>query len=549
MKSDEDFYKVFLEHLHELENFRMSYAAIHPTTPLDREDPDVRRLTEAMAYFAARTHEAGIRNILKFRRRIFQQFFSFLLTPLPAMGMIRAKLTGQFTEPVLLPKGTEIAVSTETKGTAMFRLLYDTRILPISLTEMKMLLLPNKGYRLVLALSAPYARNDDIGYLRFHVNHLDDFQASVRALYSLKHHLSRATVVFDENVTEETRGTPCEVFFGVPPDVEEEEWPHPLQKERWFFHFPEGELYLTVHLRSQPRNWSRFAICIDLNSRWPRNLVLNQDMFQLFAVPIANLNPAIAQPIICEGTRERYAIRHPEPEYNFELHSVAGVYQIQDGSMVPMRPGILSGGSGSYELEESIDSSGVKRDWLNLHFPEAFEEPRTITIDARWLQPWFSEALQERLAPATYGRNIVGLEWELVGNIVPHAENTLQAEMEGFLHLLTMRSKSAFNVDDLRGMLQTLGSVPQGKFKRAYDLLADVRVEETPLSKGGTAGLLTLVYYLRFRDFDLSLMPLVEMFVTHVEYVLDSWISEAIVRVRMEGTGAAEQSLQAGGRV
>lgn len=534
MKTDDDLYKVFLEQMHELENFRMSYAAMHPAIPLEREDPDVRRLTEAMAYFAARTHLAGIRNIIEFRRRIFQQFFSYLLTPLPAMGMIRAALSGKFSEPVVLPKGTEIAVSSETKGTAIFRTLHDLRILPLSVTEMKMLLLPNKGYRIVLVLHAPYARNDDIGNLRFHINHLDDFQASLRVLHNLKKHLRKASVVFDENVTEETRGNPCEVSFDAPQDDEDEEWPHPLQKERWFFHFPHRELFLNVRVSSQPRNWTRFALCFDLDAQWPRSLVLNQDVFQLFAVPIVNLNRGMAQPVICDGTRERYPIRHPEPEFNFGLHSVVGVYQVKDGSMVPMRAGILSGGSGSYELEESTDPTGLKRHWLALHFPEAFEEPRTIAIDAHWLQPWFSEGLGERITVATYTRTIVGLEWQLVGDIVPHAENTFQAEMEGFLHLLTLKNKSAFNVDDLLEMMQTLGSVHQGQFKRAYDLLADVRVEETPLNKGGMGGLLKVVYYLHFKDFDQSLLPLVETFVSHVNGILSSWVSEAIVEVRME---------------
>lgn len=534
MKSDDNLYKVFLEHMHELEDFRMSYAAMHPAIPLEREDPDVRRLTEAMAYFAARTHLAGIRNIIEFRRRIFQQFFSYLLTPLPAMGMMRAKLTGQFSEPVSLPKGSEIAVSSETKGTAIYRTLHDMRILPLSLTEMKMLLLPNKGYRVVLVLNAPYARNDDIGNLRFHINHLDDFQASLRVLHNLKKHLIRASMVFDENVTEETRGAQCEVSFGPPEDDEDEEWPHPLQKERWFFHFPHRELFLSVNVSSQPRNWNQFTLCFDLDAHWPRSLVLNEDVFQLFAVPIVNLNSGMAQPIICDGTRERYPIRHPEPEYNFGLHSVVGVYQIEKGSMVPMRAGILSGGSGSYELEETTDSDGVKRHWLAPHFPETFEEPRTISIDARWLQPWFSEALRERLMAATYNRNIVGLEWQLVGDIVPQAENTFQAEMEGFLHLLTLKNKSAFNVDDLLGMMQTLGSVHQGQFKRAYDLLTDVKVEEAPLNKGGMGGLLKVVYYLHFKDFDQSLLPLVETFVIHVNNILNSWVSEAIVEVRME---------------
>lgn len=540
---DDSLYKVFLEHMNDLENFRMSYAAMHPTTPLDRDDPDVRRLTEALAYFAARTHVAGFRNIIDFRRRIFQQFFPYLLTPLPAMGIIRPKLTGQFGEPVLLPKNSEIAVSSETKGTALFRTMHDAYILPISLTGLKMRLLPNKGFRVLLSLRAAYPRNDDIGRLYFHINHLNDYLASLRILHALKKHLRRASVVFNEDVTEETRGTVCEVSYGAPLDTEDDHLPHPLQKERSFFHFPQQDLYFAVHLPSPPRNWSRFTICLDLDSGWPRAMMLNEDVFQLFAVPIVNLNRAMAQPVICDGTQERYTIRHGEPEYRFDLHSVLGVYKIEDSGMVPVRAGILSGGSGSYEIEESTDGMGIKRHRINLHFPEAFQEPKTIAMDAFWLQPWFSEALRERLQVATFSRHIVGLDWELLGDIIPHAENTFHEELEGFLHLLTLKNKSALNMDDVVGMLQTLGSVHQGNFKQAYDLLTDIRVEEAPLSKNGLPGMVKLVYHLRFKEFDAGLIPLVETFVAHVERILDTWISEATVEGRMEAP-MAEGSTQ-----
>lgn len=150
---------------------------------------------------------------------------------------------------------------------------------------------------------------------------------------------------------------------------------------------------------------------------------------------------------------------------------------------------------------------------------------------------------------ATYSRKIVGLEWELTGELVPHGENTFQAEMEGFLHLLTLKNKSALNVDDLLGMLHTLGSVHQGYFQRAYDLLTDLRVEEAPVSRGGMPGMVKHVYYLRFEDHDLSLAPLVETFVTHVNLILDSWISEASIEVKMEVAEATEQFAAARGNL
>ena len=48
-----------------------------------REDPDVRRLIESMAFFTARTRLSSIRNIQNTRRRLFEQYFSFLLHPVP----------------------------------------------------------------------------------------------------------------------------------------------------------------------------------------------------------------------------------------------------------------------------------------------------------------------------------------------------------------------------------------------------------------------------------------------------------------------------------
>lgn len=51
--SERDFGE-FLSEMRALEEFRQSYAARHPLARIDREDPDVRRLTEALAYFTVR---------------------------------------------------------------------------------------------------------------------------------------------------------------------------------------------------------------------------------------------------------------------------------------------------------------------------------------------------------------------------------------------------------------------------------------------------------------------------------------------------------------
>ena len=53
MEMDEKLYRAFLEQMYELETFRMEYASRHPSAPLDRDDPDVKRLVEALAFFSA----------------------------------------------------------------------------------------------------------------------------------------------------------------------------------------------------------------------------------------------------------------------------------------------------------------------------------------------------------------------------------------------------------------------------------------------------------------------------------------------------------------
>jgi len=538
MQLDDKLYKAFLEEMQDLENFRVTYTAAHPFVPLDRDDPDVKRLVEAMAFFAARTHMAGIRNISASRRRIFQQFFPYLLPPKPAMAIMQARPTGQFVEPVFLPKGSEIAVSPQTGSTAIFRTLLDLSILPVSLTKGETLLLPDKGFRLSLRLQAAYPRNDTIGRLPFHINHLNDYQASLRVYHALKKHVRRASVVFNEEATETTQGTPCEMFFGQPQSGEDEEYSHPLQKEQLFFHFPQQDLYLNVQVPSPPRNWNQFTILLDLDAKWPRNLRLNQEVFHLFTVPMVNLKRAMAQPLVCDGTQERYPIRYPDLEKGFELHSVLGVYRIEKHALVPIRAGIIAGASGSYEIEQALGDRGKNRQWLTLHLPQAFQKSQTIAVEALWMQPRFSETISQKLQAAPYSRKIVGLDWELEGGIIPHADNKGQDEADDFLHLITLKNKSILSVDDLIALLQTLGGLHQGSFNRIVDLVANVRVEE--VQKGtmaGGGGMLKLVYYLQLREFDPGLLPLVETFIVHVGRILDAWISEATVEVRLEILG------------
>ena len=534
MEFDEQIYKAFLEEMNRLENFRMMYAAAHPSTPLDSDDPDVKRLIEAMAFFSARTHLSGIRNIQSTRSRIFRQFFPYLLAPLPAMGILHVQPTGQFVESVFIPKDSEIAVSSETEGLAIFRTMGDLDILPISITGMTMVDLPNKGHRVFLRIRAPFPLNVKIGQLRFHINHLNDYHASMRVFYCLRKYLNKVTVVFDEKPSDRSRGALCSLSFGLPSDESDDMIQHPLQRERLFFHFPQQELFLGVKIPSPPRDWEQFTLVLDLDPKWPKNLRLNREIFQLFSIPIINLQRSTAQPFIYDGTRERHPIRHMEPDKGFEFHSTIGVFRNEKESMVPVKAGILSGEQGSYEIEQNIGRNGRQQSWVNLHFPRAFEEPKTFIVEALWHQPWLADILGQKLDVSLYNKSITGLNWSLVSELIPHSENVLQDEMEGFMHLLALRNQPILGIDDVASILRILGSVRQGKFKGVVELLKDIRVEETPLQKGSGPGMLKHTYFFKFRGINQAAIPLIETFCIHVGRILDAWISEVTVKVKIE---------------
>jgi type VI secretion system protein ImpG len=535
MDLDEKLYKAFLEEMHELENFRLAYAASHPTAALERDDPDVKRLLEALAYFAARTRTAGLSNIVATRRRLFAQFFPYLLSPLPAMGLAQAVPTGQFVEPLDLPTGSDIGVSAESRERALFRTLGPLRVLPISLGRVDTLDLGGGRTRLLLPFTTPYPRNEPVGRLSLHINHFNDFNASLRVWHALQDNLRAVSVIYNERATEESFGPACEVSFGRPAGVEDEDLGHPLQRERLYFHYPQAELFLNVELTPPPRNWRSFTLCLDLDAGWPRNLRLNSGVFQLFVVPIANLQRALAQPQVYDGTKERVAIRHPKVHEKFSLHSVAGVFQIDDGVTTPLTAGTLAGGNGSYEVEERTDQQGRKSAWVAPHLPAAFEQPRTLSVDALWIQAWFSELASQRLDLAPYRRQVMGLEWTLVGDLMPHHEHGFADATDEFLHLFVLQNKKLFNRDDLVTLLKTMGSPWRGYFRPVKDLLSDLRVEEVPDQRGG--GTPKLVYHLTLAEHDPGQQPLLQSFTAHLQRILDSWISGARVEVRLEGGG------------
>jgi type VI secretion system protein ImpG len=540
MQMDDTLYKSFLEELQALEKFRMSYTALHPAAPLEREDQDVRRLIEALALFTTRTRQAGQRTLARSTMRLFQQHFSYLLNPVPAMAMLRAVPDARFVDATELPRGTQLVLNPGGEGAPTGPLTFRTqaplRLLPIRLSQARVEQRGQEACRLRLTFESGFPRNDAPGTLRLYINHLNDFRASLAMFHYLKHTVSAASVVFDERGTEvavgSAGGAQGPVRFGAPrlSPSDAEPFEHPLLRVRSFVHFPQQELFLEVQVPPPPRNWRGFSLCLDLKGRWPLELVLTPDTFVLHAVPVVNLQRGMSNPIEHDGTKERHGVQHPEVSGGYRVHSVLGVYQMDSEGMHPLRPGAISGGPGTYELEQE-GQGRARKTWLSLDLPGAFTKPARVAVEASWHQPLPAQFDASGYRAVLADRSLEGVQWSLVGPVVPGMDNPLEHTQQALLQLLALRTQRFLGLEDLVFLLETLGVREQRYFRELVRHISSVKVQSKPFAKSAAG--FKYIYHLTLSDLDTSLLPTADLFLERLLDLLGAWSTEDVVELEV----------------
>ena len=531
--------KAFLAELEALEKFRISYTGIYPNTPLTREDPDIRRLVEALAMFTARTRLAAERNIDQSMLRIFRQHFSYLLDPVPAMVMLSATPTARYVDATELPEGTEVyLIERNAKGTdeRAFRVRTQARlrILPIRIEALDVLRTRARTYRLQLRFSAPFRRNDELSELNLYVNHLDDLASSISVLHTIKTHLRSVSIVFeDTRITEETRGQPCEVYYGPPegPRTDLDRSEHPLSRVRSFMHCPWQELYLNVKGIRPPRNWQTFTLILDMKDTWPPELRLTPDSFYPHVVPAVNQRQAMAKPIETNGTKERHSLRHPDETSQFVLQRLLGVYLMSKEGLLPLQPGVLGVKKNSWELIcEGRDED--RQAWLALNLPDAFEEPQRVAVDAVWHQPGLRALRADELVVKLADRFVDGVEWAPCGSLSAPADSALTEDRDGLLRLLSIKNQRFLDTESLVYLASALGATQQPQFARIVSALSAVTMTPRPYAKKSHG--FKYVYELSFDELDESDLPRLDLLCRRLLDALAAWTIDEVVELNAQ---------------
>ncbi|HET9956056.1 MAG TPA: type VI secretion system baseplate subunit TssF [Polyangiaceae bacterium] len=528
--------RAFLTELEALEKFRIAYTAQYPSVPLSHDDPDVRRMIEALAFFTARTRQAALRGLDESVQRVFRQHFPALLGPCPAMAMLRAVPSSTFTELTELPRGTEVllreAPDEYGAGGKVFRFktLADLTILPLSVRAVELSKRRGQGFRLLIRLVMSNPTNHELASFRLHVNHLDDLRSSITVLHELRTHLRGASVLYDPKAAEDAMGAPCQVSFGSLESEEElpDPFESPLQRARLRLRFPRQELFLNVAGLRPPRNWQHLTLCLDLSDEWPRKLRLTADGFELHAVPMINVTRSMANPVLCDGTKDRYPIHHPDDSGEYAPLWVIGAYRPTKQGFVPIAPGVMGSGGDRYEVV-SAGRGNERRAWVMLNLQGAFQKPEPISIDGFWYQPGLRAAEFSELSVGLHAQFVEGVSWQCSGPLVPDAESALDGDRDAQLQLVSLKTVRFLSYDQLMLLVRACGAADEPLFAPVVAGLRDVQVSDKPHGTRGRS--LKYTYELRFESLEKSDRARLSMFCAWLLRLLTTWSVEEVVEI------------------
>lgn len=522
-----------LNELRALDDERVRYQLEHPSASLGMEDPDVRRLIEALAYSAVRTRQATMQNLFSTWKRLLSGYFHFILQPLPAMAMVQALVTPHMTEPVTLTRGSSLQITTLDGAIGNFQTTAELRVVPINLarTELQM---NRHGYRLVMTFLSIHQRADDLGAIPIHINYLDNYQAALRLHYLLQKHLHLCSAFYEAGFGPDTVGVPCDVTFGSYYDRPyEDNEQNPLSQVRSFFHFPVQDLMIQVKVPKTTQYWNKFYLCFDLNADFPKEVPLYREVFHPFSVPVINHRRAFASPIECDGTKDEYPIRYLESDPSYVLERVMGVYRTTSRGLEPLGQAALGSYRHSYEVEEINTQKQTPQYALLVRRPEAFAEPQQLLVDALWYQPYFATQTAGPVSVTLLERIAVGVDFRQVGLMAPPMEGSLRTQPDRLLQLLSMKMKPVLGREDLLDLLAMFGSVDVGPYAKTLKLLGQVFLSVAPDTTGNGSGI-RHVYELELKLHEQEEIPLLVRLVEQLTQIFAAWDYEARVEVKTE---------------
>ena len=401
MKDTTQIHRNYLAQLQGLEQFRQQYQSAFSTASLERDDPELKRLTEAIAYCTANAEHSAHEALHTHEQSLVEQIHPYMVSPLPAKTILQVNASAKMKESYFIEAGTTFDVQSQNPATAIFKTCMPLRILPLQYSNFEQAPQGMNRVALSLRFDAFVPMSQAPGEVPIYLNVYNDINSTLALYRMLKHPDVTTKLYFDG----QEQAMPAQLVFRQPQFAE---GMHPIETSRNRMHFPYAQFFVYLKLDKAPTHWRSFTVQINVKKS-PNQQPLSQDCFRPFCTPMINLQQSAAQTIWCDGTQSQYPLIASDLDADLAVHSVLGVYQQLDEQKLPVLNAILGNADNTYTLSHSAKH----RFSLGLRIKESFAKPRNVTVMARWHQPAFSQQLWQKLKVVPFQIDIPGADWQL----------------------------------------------------------------------------------------------------------------------------------------
>ena len=515
MTKKNDIYPLYLQQLQGIQTFRQAYHGMYQTQALEQDDPELKRLTEAIAYCSAHAQHHGQRTLVAQQRNLLAQIHPYMITPLPAKSLLQVVVSEKLQGSMLVKAGTEFHLQGENGQSAIFQTCRPMQVLPLRYTGLETQPSGLRDIEIHLQFKALSTQTKAPGKIPLFLDVCQDFRHSLKLYQALLPAEIKVSFDFaDESYQADFTAAAGEFLPGM----------HPVETCRQQFHFPNAQFCLELDIADAPANWQNLTVNIRVN----KDLLPDwqADYFTPFCVPVINLHHPPAQRLQVDGTRVHYPICPPDIGADWALHSVLGVYQLQDKQRTPIMPSVLSSALAAPALTANFsllidEQVGEQQSTiLDINLPNAFAKPCAVEVDGYWLQPAFSSHLWQKIQLTPLAMDIPGVSWQLAGPRVK--QQAAIQKVDRLNGLLAVRSNEVLAAEHINALVSYISL----EWAKEFDLIAERYLGALPLSQ-----LNQFALRLRLSKTDIALA---ELFLSYIKQLIACWFAPQSVELSLE---------------
>lgn len=311
------YYQKELSYLHQArEYFIKKIPKLAPFLALDNRDPDIERIIENLAVLTSRIRQEMEQNIPYIAESLLNIVSPNYINPLPSLCLQEFYLNKDSKKnKVIIPKGSYLKSIAIEQINCEFRTVYDIYLYPLDIDE----IFTNSENQhhtmdIKLKITKPDLKICDIelDYLTLYLG--DHIYASATLLLFIHLYLEEIKII-SYDTSEEFKLNPYNIkAVGLEPnesclnydDLGFEAFSLLME----YFLIPEKFNFITIQGLDILKDCqgTNFDIQFKFNKNFPKNLIIETDLFSLGVTPIVNIFPKNAEPIINDHTKDGYRI-------------------------------------------------------------------------------------------------------------------------------------------------------------------------------------------------------------------------------------------------